>query len=208
MASEVDICNVALAHLGDTGTIASIDPPEGSAQAEHCARFYPMARDTLLELHDWNFATRRGSGAAVQPETTAWAYAYAKPNKALKVFAVLPPTADADHTGALGQPNPEPFICETDSNGNEIIYTAIEDAVLRYTVRVTDPTRFSSLFIEALTWKLAAMLAGPVIKGDVGQTEAKRCETMVQVYLGQARLADARQRREQRTHVPSSIASR
>ena len=208
MASEVDICNVALAHLGDTGTIASIDPPEGSAQAEHCARFYPMARDTLLELHDWNFATRRISGAAVAPETTAWAYAYAKPNKALKVFAVLPPDADDDNVGTLGQPNTEPFVVETDSSGREIIYTNIEDAVLRHTVRVTDPTRFPPLFIETLTWKLAAMLAGPVIKGDVGQTEAKRCEAMVQIYLGQAKLSDTRQRHQTRQYTPSSIASR
>ena len=59
MASEVDICNLALSHLGDTATIASLDPPEGSAQAEHCARFYPIARDSLLEMHAWGFATSR-----------------------------------------------------------------------------------------------------------------------------------------------------
>lgn len=51
MASEVDICNLALARLGDNATVASIDPPEGSAQAEHCARFYAIARDSLLEMH-------------------------------------------------------------------------------------------------------------------------------------------------------------
>ncbi|NBQ76422.1 MAG: hypothetical protein EBU14_13895, partial [Acetobacteraceae bacterium] len=59
MASEVDICNLALANLGDTATVASINPPEGSAQSEHCSRFYPIARDTLLEMHNWNFSTRR-----------------------------------------------------------------------------------------------------------------------------------------------------
>ena len=59
MASDVEICNLALSHLGDTATVASIDPPEGSAQAEHCARFYPIARDALLEKHDWSWATRR-----------------------------------------------------------------------------------------------------------------------------------------------------
>ena len=48
MASAVDICNLALSHLGDTATVASLDPPEGSAQAEHCARFYPVARDALV----------------------------------------------------------------------------------------------------------------------------------------------------------------
>ena len=58
MASEVDICNLALGHLGDNATVSSISPPEGSAQAEHCARFYPIARDALLEMHNWNFAMR------------------------------------------------------------------------------------------------------------------------------------------------------
>ena len=43
MATEVDICNLALAHLGDDATIATIKPPEGSAQAEKAARFYPIA---------------------------------------------------------------------------------------------------------------------------------------------------------------------
>ena len=33
MASEVDICNLALAHLGDAATVSSINPPEGSIQA-------------------------------------------------------------------------------------------------------------------------------------------------------------------------------
>ena len=59
MASEVEICNLALARLGDAATVVSIDPPEGSAQAEHCAMFYPMARDTLLAQHPWGFAQRR-----------------------------------------------------------------------------------------------------------------------------------------------------
>ena len=61
MASEVEICNLALAHLGDEATVASIDPPEGSAQAEHCQRFYPVSRNSLLEMHDWAFATKRAT---------------------------------------------------------------------------------------------------------------------------------------------------
>lgn len=59
MPSAVTICNLALAHLGDSATVSSIDPPEGSAQAEHCARFYPVALGLLLEAHPWNFATKR-----------------------------------------------------------------------------------------------------------------------------------------------------
>lgn len=59
MASAVDICNLALARLGDSATVASIDPPEGSAQSEHCARFYPLARRQIFEAHNWSFLIRR-----------------------------------------------------------------------------------------------------------------------------------------------------
>jgi len=59
MASIVDICNLALSHLGDSATVSSIDPPEGSAQADLCARFFPIALASLLEAHSWGFATRR-----------------------------------------------------------------------------------------------------------------------------------------------------
>ena len=65
MASAVDICNEALSHLGDSATVSSIDPPEGSAQAEHCARFYDSTLQSLSELHNWKFALRRTSLAQV-----------------------------------------------------------------------------------------------------------------------------------------------
>ena len=58
MATEVDICNMALSFLGDRATVTSINPPEGSAQAEHCARFYPMALNEMLAQARWSFATK------------------------------------------------------------------------------------------------------------------------------------------------------
>jgi hypothetical protein len=68
VASEVDICNLALGHIGDSATVSSINPPEGSAQAEHCSRFYPIARDSLLEMHNWGFATKRTNLALLSSE--------------------------------------------------------------------------------------------------------------------------------------------
>ena len=79
MATEIDICNLALAHLGDDATIASIKPPEGSAQAEHAARFYPIARNSLLEAHTWNFAAKRASLATTTNTIEQWEYAYVAP---------------------------------------------------------------------------------------------------------------------------------
>lgn len=209
MASEVDICNLALGHLGDNATVASLEPPEGSAQAEHCARFYPIARDALLELHDWNFATKRALLAQVDNLWSQWAYTYLQPADCLRVIAVLDKNAAHDqsisipapysqshlaNTG-LGQYTPVEFVCETNDSGDEVILTNQVDAMARFVAFVTDTTKFTPLFVTTLTWKLAAMLAGPVIKGEAGRAESKRCEAMASVWLGKAIEADMRQRR-------------
>lgn len=199
MASEIEVCNLALGHLGDDATVASIDPPEGSAQAEHCARFYPIARDTLLQSHGWNFATRRIQLAQMSAVPYGWAYAYARPDGALDVFDIqFPETMDYAQQSY-------PFVCESDADGNEVIYTDVENAVARYIVQVTDTTKFPPLFTLALSWQLASLLAGPILKGDAGAAEAKRCAQMAQAYLGEAKVADTRQRRVPVVHSASGI---
>jgi hypothetical protein len=200
MASEVDICNLALSHLGDDATVASIDPPEGSAQAEHCARFYPVARDMLLEMHAWNFATRRATLAMLDDEGIQWTYTYEQPADCLRVLALMHVNASNDlavpavnHTGRA-LTIPQDFVCEINAVGTKVIYTNQEEAMARFTAFVTDTTRFSPLFVAALSWKLAAMLAGPVIKGDAGRAEAKRCEEVFAQWFRQSVTSDANQR--------------
>lgn len=201
MSSVVDICNLALAHIGDDATIASIDPPEGSAQAEHCARFYPVARDSLLEMHPWNFALRRISPASLSIPVWSWAYAYAAPSNMLKVLAVLPPSAGSDAES-------QPYETESADDGSVIIRTDQETASLRYIVRVDDPTRFPPLFTEALSRLLAAYLAGPVIKGKEGRAAAAQQMQMFDRAAGLARVSDANQRFVTTDHLPTWISSR
>ena len=226
MASEVEICNLALAHLGDDATVASIDPPEGSAQSEHCARFYPIARDSLLQMHSWNVASRRVALAGVTMPYTMWKYAYACPGDMMVAVSVLPPQVENDYTirpypadrygwGWINTPFvgagvyvPQEYQIETDTNGNKVIYTNQEGALLRYQALVTDPTKFDPLFVMALSWHLASMLAGPVIKGDQGAAEAKRCTQMMMAYLQQARMSDANQRNVKPEHITSWMSGR
>ncbi len=222
MASEVDICNLALGHLGDNATVASLDPPEGSAQAEHCARFYPLARDAILELHDWNFATKRAQPAMIASPWPQWRYAYVQPSDCLRVLAVLNPEATDDYSQSLPRPwsqsgldnpgmatyTPQPFVCETDDEGREVILTNQENALVRYVAFVSDTTKFTPLFTTTLTWHLASLLAGPVIKGDAGRAEGKRCEAMAATWLIQARNSDTAQRRVNPTHSVGWIAGR
>lgn len=211
MASAVDICNLALGHLGDRATVASLDPPEGSAQAEHCARFYPLARDTLLEMHAWNFATKRATLAQLNSTVEAWAYSYATPTDAIKLLYVLPSYTTTDNELVYNSDStyiPHPFVREVNETGADVVYTNVEDAVLRYIARVTDTTRFSPLFVQTLSWHLASMLAGPIIKGDQGAAEAKRCAAMMQQWLGQAKASNANQGRNRVDHSVSWMAHR
>ena len=201
MASVIEICNLALSHLGDTATVASIDPPEGSAQAEHCATFYPIARDAMLELHNWKFATRRAQLAQLDVETWSWSYAYAKPADALKIISVLPVGAGSDAESADYE-----FECSAD--GTPLILSNAEDASLRYIALVTDTTTVSPLFTMTLSWQLASMLAGPILKGDVGAAEAKRCLATAQGFLARAAVEDANQRKVTPVHTPAWMAGR
>ena len=57
MASEIDICNLALSHLGDTATIASLDPPEGSVAGDKPR----VSRDMGHELPQLVIAARTRS---------------------------------------------------------------------------------------------------------------------------------------------------
>lgn len=195
MSSEVDICNLALSHLGDSATIASIDPPEGSAQAEHCARWYPIARNSLLEMYEWGFATTRATLAEVVNPFPQWQHAYARPQGCLKVLCILPAGAAdgwsksgvfgafgyaaADRMGSIQVA--QPYKTETDSDGNQIILASTANAVIQYTRLITDTSKFSPLFVDALARYLASYLAGPLLKGTTG------------VQIAQSQLQIARQ---------------
>jgi hypothetical protein len=203
---------LALSYLGDTATVSSINPPDGSAQAQHCARFYPLARTSALELASWDFATTRAYLARVDNAWSMWRFAYAIPSNALSILAVLPKEALDDYSERACAPvyqpwpqgyapppvdsiyTPQPYSIEIAANGQQIILTNVCDAVGRYTFDVSDTTKFSGLFTEALAYKLASMLAGPILKGDAGATEGKRCLGMFQMLLAQAETSDANQR--------------
>jgi hypothetical protein len=52
------------------------------------------------------------------------------------------------------------------------------------------------------------MLAGPVIKGDQGAAEGKRCIAMTTLYLGKAMEADSNARKIQPEQIVPWIAGR
>lgn len=225
MTSEVDIVNLALSMLGDDATVSSIDPPEGSAQAAHAARFYPIARNAILEMHAWGFATKRAALALLSTTPPSqWQYVYAMPINMLNILAVTSDTAQDDYSTGFPPPytpfqesnnnigqgayTPQPYVVESLSDGSQVIYTNQQNAVMRYTVLVTDVTKFTPLFVHALSVTLASHLAGPVLKGETGRAERKALMTEAMQILASAKVSDANQRRTDVSHITPWQAGR
>lgn len=184
MASEVDICNLALAHLGDIANVSAITPPDASPQAAHCARFYPIARDTTLEDFNWRFAVRRSDLASVTNITVSWSYAYALPNLCLTPIKVLLPSSTDDT-------DTQDFEIETAADGTSVLYSNAQNAVLVYTVTVSDTNKFTPLFVSAVSWLLASYLAGPLLKGKTGISVAGACMSAYKTEIAKAKESSA-----------------
>lgn len=222
MATDVDLCNIALSYLGDAASVTSIAPPDGSAQASLCSRFYPAARDQLLEMHTWGFATKRVALAAIANPTTTWKYAYAGPTDVLNYLAILDPLAADDYSVGIPMANtvfgtvgssptvnvPQPFVVEQAADGSDMVLTNMASAVLRYSCTISDSTKFSPLFGEAFCRLLASKLAGPLLKGSDGRQESKAQLELFRIAFEKAVESDANQRKINITHTPSFIANR
>lgn len=169
MASVVQICNMALSHIGSDARVSSISPPDGSAEAGYCATFYDLARTELLEPGNWRFALARAALSQVTNTSAAWAYAYARPSDCLVPKRIL--RAGSTLT-VFTQDDPHYSPNDDDSAEfgveGEIVYSNEPDAVMLYTRDVTDSTKFTPSFTSSLSYLLSSYLAGPVIKGNEG----------------------------------------
>lgn len=232
MVGEVDICNLALGYLGDSANVSSLNPPD-SVQAEHCQRFYPLARDALLNMHNWGFATKRTSPASIAVPAEAsgmWAFAYIAPADALTIQRLYDPSQSSDLTQTIPQPYdtwwpgsssvpafntsgsgvvvPQPFSVETDTHGDQIIYCNVTGAAVAYTAQITDTTKFSPSFTVALAWLLASYLAGPIIKGTEGIKMATACLKAFAAAKATATESDSNERRIDMSSTTPWMAAR
>jgi len=170
VASVVQICNMALSHIGSEARVSSISPPDGSVEAGHCATFYDLARTELLEPGNWAFGLKRAALAQVTNPSTIWAYAYAKPADCQRALRILRPsiaitvfTQDLVVEPHTDDRDSAPFDIE-----GQVILSNEPDAVLVYSQDVTDSTKFPASFTSALSYLLASYVAGPLIKGNEG----------------------------------------
>jgi hypothetical protein len=196
--SDVDICNRALASVGVTKLIESLDQ-SGSVEAEQCSLWYARLRDEMLRDRIWKFATRRAVLAVVAGESRSdWAFVYALPANCLKIRGLVLPGARSpwmlqgypfayyqgasSYTG-VGVPasnktvpyDIEARVDDQDEVIGKVLLADMEDAEIIYTVRVTNPQAFDPDFEAALEAYLASKLALSLAK-DVPRSRELRNE--------------------------------
>ncbi len=206
MATPVTICNLALSRIGDSATVSSIDPPDGSAQADACSRFYPIALASCLDSFNWSFATRRSALAELAEGTVElgpWKHAYALPaacHRVIEIAGVLPPAHCVRH-------EKHDFEVVGMSSGRAIL-TNLDEPTLTFITSEPLPAQFTGLFTDALAWLLASYLTGETIRGDSAFAYTQKCQQQFQIALSTAMKQDARQVHTTPRHVAPWIAGR
>lgn len=194
MASQIDICNLALANLGQNPDLVSINPPDGTKYAASAALFWPIALDKILNEHDWQFATRATalvSASVDLPE--CWSNAYALPALFLKPVLLQ----DAEQT--------DPNVGIDYEIRGGILYCNSDSVVLRHVYRNTNTAEYSNSFVAAFGALMAHYLAAPVAK-DPNVTMAWL--KIYQSYLGAAMVDNAKRAVIPARYDSPSISSR
>jgi hypothetical protein len=154
LSSETEVVNLALVKLGHP-QIADID--DGSAEAVQIKAIWATCRDSSLRSHPWNFAIRRAEipNEAAAP---AWGYdrQYLLPNDPWCLRALE--LRDEGRGRILD--------AEWNVEGRYILTNLGSPIFLRYVARVPEVELWDPLFIEALSDRLAADLAEPIIKSS------------------------------------------
>ena len=217
MASDVDVCNMALSHLGSESAVTSLSPPDGSAEAGHCKRFFALARREALEMCAFTWTKKRAPLASVTNPSTVWAYAYELPGDCITPLRVLQrnlvdsPLLD-NYTGRVV--TADELRAMTEAIGAEfqiegsMLLTHEADAVLLYTRDVTDLTRASAAFVSGLSYLLASYIAGPIIKGREGAAAGRELRAAARTVLADAAVQDTVPGSESQDHIPDALRVR
>lgn len=211
----VDIANLALSFIGATARVFSLDTTvDQSTEARVCSQFFQVARDEVLEKHTWSFATKFATLTPVTNDRTDWSFAYALPTNLARPLEVLPPTAvpalappgemtpwwrngsaSGDPFEALDtmivQTPGHRFSVERNVHNELILYTDVDQAVLRYTIRITAQLQVPMQFRIAVARKLAALIAGPLVSGETGARTAMTLEAIARMDAAAANATDA-----------------
>ena len=147
-ASEVSICNSALAKLG-VDLISSLS--DTSKAAILCNEQYDKKRQQLLRSHPWNFAIKRASLAKlVSVPSFEYSSEFQLPNDCLRVLRIN------DNNFGANYPR---WVIE----GNKLLAN-VDSVKIKYVCDLTDTGLFDENFSEALAFLIASDLSYALVQ--------------------------------------------
>jgi len=206
--SEVSVCNLALARIGRQPAVTSLRPPDNSQEALACGNFYDIEMANICNEHDWSFLTVQTSTlSAVTNPSLLWSYAFALPSNFMQMIGLYDANALNDaalygyfimmDSAALdpfwlqaNTPQQLEFAVEADNSGHLVLYCNVAIPLIKYQAFPLIGQAVPPLFVDAFIWKLAASLAGALIRDDVGVAMASRCMQAYEMTLSKATTAD------------------
>lgn len=187
LRTAADVVNVSLTRIGRKDAIGSLY--DGSEASQLALTLYGQTRDQMLRDNDWDFAMRNmaltllkfapvgGYIPGINPWDPAtnppipWFFSYGYPDDCIKVRSIKPTP--------IFIPNFDPqintFQIDNDNSytpARRVILTDVENALMVYTGRVTDPATWAPDFAEALTNELGLRLAPALVGLEQAQAEA------------------------------------
>lgn len=200
MASETEIANLALSHLGIGKEIASLET-EKSEEATACRRFYTLLRDSSLRDFPWPFATKIiAVGLVEEDPNDEWSFSYRYPTDCLKLRRILSGTRNDNRQTRI------PYKVARDDDGL-LIWTDKEDAEVEYTVKETNPERFSADFVTFLSLRLSVAIAPRLTRGDPFKM-GERAARLYELEVSKARATAVNEQQDEENPESEFISGR
>lgn len=185
---DIDICNLALAYLGNTRSITSM--AEQSTEAILCSRFFTLSRQSLLKQYPWTFAVFIDDLTLTTDTDDRYDYVYEYPLDCLRILAIQQEEDDGSTVNDYNLRNNWDVASELMLKR---IATNVENAVIRYIFDAQDYDAMPTEFIDALALSLAARLAMPLTSsGPMAQGIAQQSISAIEY----ARRLSAMEKRE------------
>lgn len=198
----INICNIALKHLGmlEIGSLEDQTP-----QARACTRYFNIARTATLASHRWSFATvvealtEMDEDDVSVDEQPDWTVFYEFPDNALAVWNVFNEATTDDKEAQDFEVRYVPALAV------KIICSDLDEAFVEYTYKVTDTTIYDNRFIDAFTYRLAALMAHD-LTGDANM--GIKFMQMFTAAINEAKRLDASHKRKKPPQSSGYVNSR
>lgn len=191
MSSPIDICNMALAHLGDRRiTRLDDDAATDDALVRYCSEFYLQARQEALAAHRWSFAK---ATAALSRRTDitviGFTYAHELPADRMRLLRLVPGSELRDADGIVTGIGYETRKIDQFKIVGTQVWSNSEFVALEYIKDETNPSVWLPHFRAAVARLLAHYLAGPT--ADNPDESAKQLRIYEDVALPNAQYYDS-----------------